>query len=286
MYVYIDSYVHTSRGITIPRIKSKEITLLGAYEYHLDNGLIFVVPNDVEYDIGDKIKYMKPELRGYIYEPQVCHFIAQVLVRSYSYLNKFYLFYPELNSEKLIELTNDIEIFAKRFGVDNIEYDESRNLIDVTNLVRNLFIHFDIRGYDNFKTSINTLEYRLLLYNIVFKGDFASILEFMKAIYPVFKEMNKGYQLKLNYTDIANDIMQLFIRIGIVPQISESIIFLSRKQYKLLEELINGIRILNNEYEAYGTITKKYSIGLREFVNLEEHNIIAIDGISAREVVV
>jgi len=269
MLAYAKSLVHTKDGILQANNLAGKSIQYGAILYQFNNGHEIFLPNSYEIPIGGQVKMMYPIPSGLKHVPELASFFGLVNAYGVNYSTNFLVFILNASRATLYDTCKELRRLAKNYlGLDmNIIPNESNNSIDVTDLVHEMRAKYDF--------SLGTVPLLVLM------GDMSTILQFISPFYPLFNEVNRGYELKLVTEAFTCEFVNLLFRIGIVPyKIDNTKIVLTHKDYNVLGDLIDGI-VMPYGRQIELSVIGKYDVGIRMFIKLD--NAIAIDGISVKD---
>ena len=266
MLAYAKSYVHLKDGVYQANKLDGKAIQYGATLYVFNNGHEVFLPNHYEIPIGWSVKMTYPIPTGLKHSPELASFFGLVNAYGVNYSTSFLLFMISASRETLYDTCKELRRLARNY-LDkdmNIIPNESNNSIDITELMH------EMRAKYSFSLGI--------IPQLVLVGDMSTILEFISPFYPLFNEVNRGWELKLVTDTFTAEFVNLLFRIGIVPyNMDNTKIVLSHKDYKVLGDLLDGVEMpYGKQIEL--SVASKFDIGIRTFIKI--NNAIAIDGIS------
>ena len=267
MKVYIRNFVHTSNGIYHARdINDERLKALGSYMYVLENNMELIVPNNVELEIGDEVEFIKPIKSGKYHDIELAELFGLLNGYCITSGNFWMLMLPDVTEKELINIAKDIKRIGRKYLKKDfyIEPNVANNSIDISD-----FMHY-LKAQYSFGLGV--------VPSLVLRGDIATILSFLKPWIPLFQETGNGYLLRVLSETLVLEIVQLMVRIGIVPkEVGAVHLIISTKDFEALKKLTEGKGNIYGEPVKL-KVEKKFNIGIREFTDIE--NVIAINGIS------
>ncbi len=268
MYVYTHSYVYFEDGIMPANRLKKKVMPLGAYSYVLENGLELILPNTIELEIGQKVQMTAPIEAGKYHNPEYANLIGLLNTYLVNYGAYYVLYIPNTTESALADIVKQLKMFAHKYLKLELDiyYDAGNSSIDVSDLIYNLKANTDF--------NIGIIPEQVLM------GDMKTVVSFIAQLVPLFREMNRGYMIRLISENYFTAVLHILMRLGIIPtRIEQQELMISRSDYRVLLDMITDKFVpLYKPVEL--KIVSKTGIGIRNFVKVE--NAIAVDGV-ARE---
>lgn len=265
-FVYIHDYVYLEDGIIQAIRITKKTYHMGAYRYTLENNMSLITPNTIELEVGSKVTLTTPIVKGKYHEPEFANLVALLNAYSIGYGSHYILYIPNTSAEELKEISKQLQSFGRKYFRKNVDisFDPSNTSIDISDFYYNFKAHTQL--------SLGKVP------DVVLLGDMATTVAFFGPFLPLFQEVNKGYMLRLLSDTLFDAVLNMLIRIGIVPiEVNINMLILSRKDFETLQRMASGQNVPVYKPVELEIIAKDI-VGIKPFVNVS--GIKAVNGIT------